>query len=204
MVKLLGLYSDRMGSGKTAAAQTLARLYGFVQMSFAAPIKAMSRELLMSAFGCTREVADQIMTSRGSKEEAFEELHGRSPRYVMQTLGTEWGRELIAPDLWVGICLRQAAKRMESGMSVVIDDVRYRNEADAIRAAGGEVIRVYRPRYEDAGGRPAHKSEGAIPEDYPFLDVLVNAGTLSDFHHEVEQFAVETLGLPPRTVPVAF
>ena len=29
---------------------------------------------------------------------------GKTPRYLMQTLGTEWGRMMVDGDLWVELC----------------------------------------------------------------------------------------------------
>lgn len=69
----------------------------------------------------------------------------------MQTLGTEWGRECIAPDVWTRLTLAGASLR--EGRSVVIDDVRFPNEVVAIRALGGIVVRIERP--------------GLVPEDHP-------------------------------------
>ena len=64
----------------------------------------------------------------------------------MQTLGAEWGRDLIAPDL-LTMAWRQAAKAaLASGApGIVAEDCRYENEAVAIRALGGVVVRIIRP-----------------------------------------------------------
>jgi hypothetical protein len=85
---------------------------------------------------------------------------GKSPRELLQSLGTEWGRAMVADDIWIRLALQRAGQR------TVISDVRFDNEAAAIRATGGVVWRVVRP---DVGCLDAstaqHSSErGISPE----------------------------------------
>ena len=71
----------------------------------------------------------------------------------MQTLGTEWGRAL-SPNLWIETWAASLA-----GLDrVVADDVRFENEAAAVRALGGVVLRVERAGAGFASGA-AHASE---------------------------------------------
>lgn len=87
-------------------------------------------------------------------------LGGKTPRYAMQTLGTEWGRNLIHPDLWVFIWTRYRRSEMRAFPRdrVVADDVRFPNEVDAIHELGGEVWRVHRPGCQSDG----HESESYV------------------------------------------
>jgi hypothetical protein len=62
---------------------------GFARVRFAGPLKAM-----MAALGCTNAEIDG-----DRKEVPCDLLGGKSPRWAMQTLGTEWGRKLIGDDL---------------------------------------------------------------------------------------------------------
>ncbi|MEM0936764.1 MAG: hypothetical protein AAGJ91_12780, partial [Pseudomonadota bacterium] len=59
-----------------------------------------------------------------------------------QTLGDEWGRQCIHPDLWVEIARPAAESYLAEGVPVVFDDVRYANEAAMIRELGGEIWRM--------------------------------------------------------------
>ena len=79
------------------------------------------------------------------KEEPDPILCGASPRHAMQTLGGDWGRDLISPSLWVSIWNQAALHAMTSGYNVVVDDVRYENEVDAIHQLGGTVVEIVRP-----------------------------------------------------------
>jgi len=62
----------------------------------------------------------------------------------MQTIGTEWGRNMIHPDIWV----RAWEQSLPEDADVVVDDVRFPNEVAAIRRLGGDVIRICRDGHE--------------------------------------------------------
>lgn len=129
---ILGL-AGRKRSGKSAVTNLLVKEYGAKRSSFADPLKRM-----LLTFGLTDE---QLF---GSEKEIpdFELLHGKTPRHAMQTLGTEWGRELISPDIWA-----EAWKRLpdvEQPTLLVVEDVRFDNEIAAIRQCGGLVLGIER------------------------------------------------------------
>lgn len=132
------------GSGKSTAAGHLVAAHGFRRVRFAGPLKAM-----LAALGCSPEEIDGA-----AKELPCDLLGGRTPRQAMQTLGTEWGRQLVAPDLWT-----RAWARAANGLPLVVaDDVRFPNEAEAIRARGGIVIEITSPCAGSASGS-SHASE---------------------------------------------
>lgn len=140
-------FTGLAGSGKSTAAQHLVKNNGFQRLRFAGPLKDMMR-----ALGLTEA---EIEGDR--KEVPCELLGGKTPRYAMQTIGTEWGRDLIASDLWIR-AFRAALAKVPEGVPVVVDDCRFPNEADAVVAAGGVLLRVVRP---GAGaGAAGHSSEG--------------------------------------------
>jgi len=137
-------------SGKTLLANMLAERYGLLHTSFAAPIREFTANLLGGSL-------EQLEVE---KESPIAWLNGITPREIMQTLGTEWGRMLIAPDLWVRVCMRKVA----GAGRAVISDVRFPNEARAIRDAGGHVIRLHRW----GGSTDPHVSE--LPLDRALVD----------------------------------
>jgi hypothetical protein len=122
-----------IGSGKTTAAKHLVDARGFERVRFAGPLKNM-----MKALGLTYDEIDGHL-----KEEPCELLGGKTPRHAMQSIGTEWGRELIDPDLWVRAWKRNA--QLATSFHIVADDVRFPNEVDMIRSMGGKIIKVERP-----------------------------------------------------------
>ncbi len=138
-------FTGLAGSGKSTAAAHLVNRHGFQRVRFAGPLKSM-----MAALGCTQEQIDG-----SEKELPCELLGGKTPRHAMQTLGTEWGRDLIASDLWIR-AWNAALAKVPAGVPVVVDDCRFPNEAEAVRVAGGVIIRIDRP---GAGTTSVHSSE---------------------------------------------
>lgn len=70
-----------------------------------------------------------------------------TPREALQKLGTEWGRAMYE-NVWVDKALRYANTLQKSRVQqvdlVVISDVRFKNEVQAIRAAGGQIWKIVR------------------------------------------------------------
>ena len=76
----------------------------------------------------------------------------------MQTIGTDWGRDLIGPTLWTGLWHATVSDVLDHGGRVVCDDCRFANEAEAVRNIGGRVIRL-QGRGGIAGGHASEKQE---------------------------------------------
>jgi hypothetical protein len=118
-------------------------------------------------------IPEHILRARGQKEVPLERL-GKSPRHLLQTLGTEWGRDLVHPNIWLELAFwRWEAAAARGQRVIVVPDVRFRNEAEAIRAEGGEVWMVHR---ESVTPVASHSSETGL--DARLIDRLVvnNAG----------------------------
>jgi hypothetical protein len=139
-------------SGKTTAALYLEQKYGIRRKHIAKPLRAMLAVLLkangMSSGMITRYLEGDL------KESVIPEL-GVTSRYAQITLGTEWGRELINPNLWANTW----GVGIEDGESVMNDSVRFPNEAQAIKELGGLVIMIKRP-----GTKPAKFKWGKLGE----------------------------------------
>lgn len=95
-------------------------------------------------------------------------------RDLLQRLGTEVGRDMFGYNFWV----EQTFRRINSSPSEkwVVTDVRFPNEADAVRDAGGFVVRVRRPGF---GPVNSHPSETAL-DSYEFDGYIDNEGTITD------------------------
>lgn len=159
---LIGI-AGRARSGKDTVANFLIAAIGGYRYSFADPIRSMLAPLGV-------DMNDPYWQDR--KEEIIPAL-GVSPRRMMQTLGTEWGRELINPHLWLILANHRL---LRDGPGMVIPDVRFENEAEWIRRYGGRIIHVYRT---DGREVEAHASEAGVkrlPEDIQ----LFNTGTLEE------------------------
>jgi hypothetical protein len=64
----------------------------------------------------------------------------------------------------------------------VITDVRFTNEATAILAAGGTVIRVTRPGVQPAND---HVSETQLDKSDLIAHTIINDGTVSQLHEKI-------------------
>jgi hypothetical protein len=61
---------------------------------------------------------------------------------------------------------------------IVIDDVRFQNEAEMIKKMGGEMWKIIRP---SAVNSESHQSEGGLDDWDGFDQVVENSGTIHDF-----------------------
>lgn len=176
--RLIALCSPAMGSGKSTIATHLCDQYGFHQIAFATPLKAMASTLLEKLDMDHDEIEDRIYGDR--KEEVIPVLAITS-RQLQQQLGTEFGRKLIRDSIWVDITMASVARVLATGRSVVIDDMRFPNEYAAVIAAGGDARRVVRP---SAVVTRAHPSEGAL--DLVAMPEIWNAGTVGEMLSAVD------------------
>ncbi len=128
---------------------------------------------IYAALSAILGIQDTVLRQRATKERPIDWL-GKSPRQLLQTLGTDWGRTLVAEDIWLRIARRRIEELAASGVStVVIADVRFDNEARMVQEMGGEVWGV--DRGPTAGVSP-HVSESGLSPG--MVDrVIDNTGT---------------------------
>lgn len=172
--------TGRAGSGKDSVAEILRRLYdGVVPMKFAQPLY----EMVSAMTGMPVE----YLQDRNLKEATIPGL-GKSPRELLQSIGTEWGRKFIGDDVWIRSLEARSLLLREQGYSIVVTDVRFDNEAEWIRHHGGVVWNVVRPHHDTGcvGAAAHHASECGV--DPRLIErVVVNDGTLLDLEREVEK-----------------
>lgn len=188
---LIGL-CGRAGSGKTAASDYLCQRYGFARRAVAGTLKSMLERLLSDA-----SVDYAHLYEPRLKAAELPELFGLSARQLMQSLG-DWGRQ-VHPDLWIRTTLDCLGILDVGGGAwvhdrLIIDDLRYPNEAAAVRQRGGTIIRL---RREDADAAPAgHDSEAWI-EQMPAHRELANHGpTLTGLHAHLDAL-MRDMGVAP-------
>lgn len=165
---LIGLHGLKR-SGKSTVTRYLVDQYGFGEVSFAAPLKRG----LASMLGIDiHDLEDEVL-----KESTIEWL-GKSPRQCMQTLGTQWGRELVNENIWIILAGRKVQQHRRMGMpGVVVSDVRFDNEAEWLLSAGGELWTIVRPAR--AVSSDGHASERGISPNHPSRGIVNAQG----FHH---------------------
>lgn len=146
---LIGL-SGLAGCGKTSLALALVKDHNFVRISFADPIRSMAVGL-----GLTLEQMKE------HKNEPLDWLGGHTPREIMQSLGTEWGRRLVCDDVWVRVAKERILRLWAGGAAgIVIDDCRFDNEAAMVKEMGGAVVQINRPGLQ----RMNHASEAGVSD----------------------------------------
>ena len=165
---IIGLHAPAAQSGKTTVARYLQER-GYCRLPFAQPMRDMLSDML-SHLGYSEElIAHHLYVD---KEAVLPEL-GVSARHLLRTLGTEWGRECVSPTVWLDVWLAKARRKS----FVVVDDVRFKNEADLIHLLGGQMWRITRP---GVVRNTEHASEGGLDGWTHFTCDIVNAGTISD------------------------
>jgi len=106
-------------------------------------------------------------------------------RRILQWWGTEYRRTEDA-DYWTKAWSRKVEQLDLERVHVLVDDVRFMNELNAIKGHGGLIIKIERPGFDGANN---HASETSL-DDYAAWDgTIVNDGTLEEFRAKVEQFA---------------
>ncbi len=116
--KLIGI-SGLAGGGKNTVGGMLLMQLGlsWQPYAFADPIKKM-----LDVLGV--DTGDDV-------KDSMDEYYGVSPRVMMQTLGTGWGRGCIDEDVWIKVF-----KKNNPYGKYLITDIRRENEADFIRKHG--------------------------------------------------------------------
>lgn len=139
-----------------------------------------------------------------------------SPRIMLQSLGTEFGRGVIGPDVWIDNLLSTADDVLagchyerEEGFTgeiasppsgIVVSDVRFSNELNRIHEVGGKVVKVTRESADKKSkklGIVGHASEAEQKEFTAdmFDAVLANEGTLPELYKSVDVLAAAYKGL---------
>jgi len=175
-MKLIGLIG-KARVGKDTVANYLSLMRDYRTFAFAEPMKDMLRE----AF-------PDVDFYSGDREAIIPWL-GKSPRQLMQTLGTEWGRNCVHPELWVLLAERRVQDFKAQAEDVIITDVRFPNEADMILRNGGELWHIYR---DSAATVNEHVSETCDWSGYP-RKVIDNNGTHVELYAKVDELANELL-----------
>lgn len=164
------------GSGKDSIADTLVNDYGYIRNRFADPLY----EMVSAMSGYT---VNQLQ-DRALKEKPISWLGGKTPRQLLQTLGTDWGRELICSDVWIRSVEKRVKLALEDGRYSVITDLRFDNEAEWIHGMGGEIWRVVRDVPDSVACKSEHSSEAGV-SDAAVDRTIENNGSIEQLNHRV-------------------
>lgn len=184
---IIGIHG-KIHAGKTTAMEVFQK-YGGRELRFADKLKAMVASLL--------SVPVELMENPDFKSRPIPWLLPHTPRTLLQTLGTEWGRGLDE-NIWVKATMASASELGGMGYElIVITDVRFPNEMKYIQQIGGKVIKIVRPAIDRSGPEHQHPSETALDDipDFEFDSVIWNEGTAKQFRSKIEDFITKQLQL---------
>lgn len=144
--------------------------YSVSSYAFARPIYTMIEALL--GIDLPRDFDGEV------DKNAIISRYGVTLRHMLQTLGTEWGREHINRDIWI----IEAERWLNNAITwnptyIVFTDVRFPNEAKFIRKRGGVIVNIHRECMEVSN----HPSEDGLP--IALIDhTISNNGSLDDYY----------------------
>lgn len=169
---LIGL-SGKSGAGKSTAADYLTWVYGYHQFAFAGALK----EIMGLAFGFSR---DQL---HGDLKETPDHRFGKSPRWCMQYLGTEVFRE-IWPNIWIWHLVKEIRNfwQVNGRRPVVVTDVRFTDEAAALKEMGAVLWQIKRISNYDIDGINDHISETNLDNWENWDAIIFNEGSLQGLY----------------------
>lgn len=187
---LLGI-NGKKRSGKN----TVGELTGFNSFGFADKLKELALEsnpALIHDVSATRNLKDLVAVIGWEESKEFPEV-----RQYLQNLGVG-ARKVFGEQFWINQLFGKlsdmygeytADLNKEAFQSnIVITDVRFPNEAQAIRDYNGYIIKVVRPETEV---EDSHESEQDLPED--LVDFTIHNSFTQDFLGEQVRNIIEEI-----------
>ena len=193
--------------GKDTAATALCKELGFRRVGFADKLKELALELDPLVTSTSRTV--NVAAGRGRLKWTVQGLgwdeakrHHPEVRSILQRLGVG-AREVFGENFWIDQCLGH----LPDGANLVVPDVRFWNEAEAIKERGGILIKITRPGHHGDG----HVSETELVDFDGWDHVIDNTGTVAELEQTVVRIVrdelqrreadAEALAQGDRTVP---
>lgn len=160
------------GSGKSVVANYLSKYHGFYSLNFK---DALVDEMKSNLSQTLRELSDVYNMDVG-------QLFANKPpvvRALMQNYGTDVRRK-DDPNYWVSQWNKVATSLNKH---IVTDDVRFLNEADAVRLAGGIIIRIVRPDVVVDDSHISEREHLNIEEDFT---IIAETGQHEKVYQQIE------------------
>ena len=187
-MRLIGICGE-IGSGKTLVSDYLVKNHHYDDYAFAKPLKDIAM-----AMGFTNTEVYGTQSQKLSKNKYW----GISAREFLQKFGTEIGRDLlpsIIPNMDMGesgspwiklfeIYWKSLIEKKGVSASLIVSDVRFVDEAKAIKQNSGIIIRLVRQRKDTTGFEHKHSSEtsmNGIEPDY----IVTNDGTKDELYKKI-------------------
>ncbi len=107
-----------------------------------------------------------------------------TPRDLLIRLATDLGRNSIHPNIWVLATQREISKHLAADCFVLVPDIRFENEVQALQDLGGLVLRVNRKLLNTEAAIHTNESETQL-DNFPFDWAIDNNGSLNQFREQV-------------------
>lgn len=153
-------------------------------------IKSLCEPMLkVQRIGFADALKEEVALACGVSLE-FVEKNKTTFRTMLQWWGTEFRRNLYDDNYWIEQVMRKIHKSQAD--IVVIADVRFLNEANALRNVDAILVRVIRSFQEK--DKDNHPSEVEL-DGYEFDRVILNTGTLEDLRQNTKRFLTSIQGI---------
>lgn len=165
--------SGKRGTGKTASARWLERTYGFKRLSFADQLKNQAKAIF--------PFTDQHVNGSLKEEPFFRS--GESPRDFMIKYG-QFVR-YFDNNYWLDSTIKEVGKYP----NVVIDDVRYTNEANKLKSMGAKVVRINRYKKYNPYKEELNDASETELDNFANFDAFINEIenlTLTSLHNKLD------------------
>ena len=171
MTRYIG-FTGAIGAGKDLCAEILSGMAGAPIMAFADPVR-------WAASAMFNVPIENFLTQEGKA--AMNLAWGLTHRDMLRLVGTEMGRQVIRPDMWV----HNLKQRAKGSRFVIVPDVRFEDEAAFIRE-NGILAHIMRRNNPYAAAMSLHASDAGIEgekEDY----LIWNSGTRLDLRETLKE-----------------
>ena len=196
-------FCGRIDAGKTSCAEFLQKCHGGVLYSFSDPVKQVVADMFYLDFEMlrgknkkdrkTREapVSEELaLLLEDCKHNSIRDKYGKvTPRTLLQFTGCDVGRKIYSENLWIYLAEKKIKEYLKLGKLVVIDDVRFDNEAKKVKEYG-YLVHIkggYSNGEENTCNSTSHFSEAGIEYNKgdPREFVIENDTALCDLHQKV-------------------
>lgn len=127
---IIGIFGKKC-HGKDTIADYLVQKYQFHKLTYAEPIKKICKDIF--------SLSNEQLTNHSLKE-TVDPRWEKSPREIMQLIGTELFRKTFSEDIWVNILREKAKLLLLEGKNIVISDIRHKNELEHLFTLSDNVL----------------------------------------------------------------
>ena len=166
-------------TGKTTFADYLTKKYKFQNLAFADPIKEGAKIMFLLS-------EEQVY---GNLKEIVDPRWNKTPRQILQELGTDLCREHFGKDIWIKRLRMEAKLLKKQKINIVVSDIRFPNEAEAVKSMGGHLIKIIK---SDISTSDLHVSEQLV-DKIKFDSSIKNDFKIKDFYAQIDRLMLDIL-----------